>query len=152
MFERFTEDARRTLFFARAKTAQRYGDSITPEDLLGGILWATPKVIARLGPQATETLTPAETAGDFMSRIDHDQTLSAHTAKEIPFSVATRLALQRGGEEADDLGHNAIRPEHLLLGLLRDESTEAWRTLQQAGVTLRELRRMLAEERGEQNP
>jgi hypothetical protein len=35
MFERFTEDARRTLFFARAKTAQRGGDSITPEDLLG---------------------------------------------------------------------------------------------------------------------
>ncbi len=151
MFERFTEDARRTLFFARAKTAQRGGDSITPEDLLGGIVWATPNVLARLGPQATETLAPTETADHFMSRIDHDESLNAHTRKEIPFSPATRLALQRAGEEADDLGHNAIRPEHLLLGLLRDESSDVWRTLQQAGVTLRELRRMLAEEPGGQH-
>jgi ATP-dependent Clp protease ATP-binding subunit ClpA len=150
MFERFTDDARRTLFFARAKTTQRSGDSITPEDLLGAIVWGTPDVIARLAPQAIETLTPAETADEFMSRLAHDETLNARTRKEIPFSKATRLVLQRAVEEADALGHNAIRPEHLLLGLLRDESTAAWRTLQDARVTLRELRRRLAEEPREQ--
>ncbi|MFL5640097.1 MAG: Clp protease N-terminal domain-containing protein [Gemmatimonadaceae bacterium] len=151
MFERFTEDARRALFFAREKTVQRNGDSITPEDLLGGIVWATPNVIPRLGAKAKETMTPTEKADDFMSRLSHDKTLNAHTRREVPFCQATRLALQAAAEEADELGHNAIRPEHLLLGLLRDESTQASHTLREAGVTLRELRRMLADEPGEQD-
>ena len=33
MFERFTEEARTALFFARARTADRDGDAITSEDI-----------------------------------------------------------------------------------------------------------------------
>jgi hypothetical protein len=39
-----------------------------------------------------------------------------------------------------------VRPEHLLIGLLREEGTEVWRTLNEAGVTLREVRRVLSYE------
>lgn len=86
MFERFSEDARRALFFARANTTQRLGDSITPEDLLGGIVWASPHLLARFGAQPTDTLTPSETAEDFMSRLAEDRgALQAHSSKEIRF-------------------------------------------------------------------
>lgn len=146
MFERFTEDARRALFFARAETAQRQGDSITPEDLLAGILWALPNAIGYLGSDSSTTITRMERADDFFSRVAEDQAWNAHASKEIRFSEAAKLVLMRAGEEADALRHKPIRPEHLILGVLRDETSEASRTLNRAGVTLRQARRILAEE------
>jgi ATP-dependent Clp protease ATP-binding subunit ClpC len=150
MFERYSEDARRALFFARANTTQRRGDSITPEDLLGGIIWASPHLLARFGAQPTNTVTPNETAEDFMSRLDEDPSTLAHSKKEIRFLATTQLALERAAEEADELRHKTIGPEHLLLGILREEKSQAWRTLDEAGVTLREVRRIMAQKPGEQ--
>ena len=148
MFERFTQDARRALFFARSKTVERQGDSITPEDLLGGIVWASPNLLAQFDAQPTKRLTPSETGEEFILRVGADRgALAAHARKEIPFSGATKLALQCAAEEADALRHLAVRPEHLLLGLLRNENSEAWRVLDEVGVTLREVRRILAQER-----
>ncbi len=67
-------------------------------------------------------------------------------AREIPFSSSVKLALERSVQEADDLRHKFIRPEHLLLGLLREEDTGEWRTLQKVDVTLREVRRVMSAE------
>jgi hypothetical protein len=58
-----------------------------------------------------------------------------------------RAVLERAVEEAGALG--AIRPEHLVLGFLREESTKAWATLHSAGVRLRDVRRVLNDERGQ---
>jgi ATP-dependent Clp protease ATP-binding subunit ClpA len=150
MFERFTEPARRALFFARAKTSQRRGDSITPEDLLGGILWVVPDVIVRLSSGPATMVAPMEAADDYM-RLTEDDGWVAHSSKEIPFSDAIKLVLIRSCEEADALGHEPVRPEHLILGLLREEGSEAWGTLRRAGVTLREARRILGEEPRDQS-
>jgi ATP-dependent Clp protease ATP-binding subunit ClpA len=64
-----------------------------------------------------------------------------NTAREIPFSSAVKRVLQFGADEADALRHTDIRPPHLLLGLLREEGAEAWRTLTEAGVRLADVRR-----------
>lgn len=141
MFERFTEEATRALFFGRVQTADRDGDEITSEDLLGGILMGAPGAVAQLAP----TLLPAappEATEEFMQRGERWRML---TARQVPFSPDARLALERATQEADDLRHHDVRPEHLLLGILRDERTEAWRTLNESGVTLREMRRILGE-------
>lgn len=45
MFERYTESARRALFFARYEVAQVGGLTILPEHLLLGILRAEPQAI-----------------------------------------------------------------------------------------------------------
>ena len=144
MFERFTEEAARALFFARAKTADRDGDAITSEDLLDGILMVAPEVVARFAPASASALTPPETIEEFMQRPD-EAAWRMRAGKEIRFSEGARLALERATQEADDLRHHDVRPEHLLLGILRDERTEAWRTLNESGVTLREMRRILGE-------
>jgi len=57
-----------------------------------------------------------------------------------------KLTLERSFQEANDLRHKFIRPEHLLLGLLREEDTDEWRTLQKVGITLREVRRVMSGE------
>ena len=150
MFERYSEDARRALFFARARTQQRNGDSITPEDLLDGIVWASPHVIARVAPKLAEAKASSETAEDLVSRLLREAAL-LDVSKEIPFSDPTKLALGRGCEEADVFEHKTIGAKHLLLGLLRDEDSQASRTLREADVTLRELRRIVSEEPTEQS-
>lgn len=143
MFDRFTDDARRSLFFARANTSERDGDEISTEDLLGGLLLAAPDAVVRFA----SSLAPSETGEEFFDRVEHDSPeWMAKTSREIPLSAGTNKAFERAVQEAEALAHKFIRPEHLLLGLLRDEGTEAWRILHAAGVTLREVRRILGEE------
>ena len=145
VFERFTDDARRALFFALAYAVERGGNTISSEDLLDGIVTAVPSVAARLAPGRTDDMTPREAEEDLMFRLQNDDNSSARPMNEIPFSLTAKLALERAVEEANELRHTTVRAEHLLLGLLRDEDTQAWRTLHQAGVSLRDVRRILKE-------
>lgn len=55
-----------------------------------------------------------------------------------------RLVFHFGREEAEALGHTAIDPEHLLLGLLREGGTASG-LLTDIGVTLDEARSVTAE-------
>ena len=146
MFERFTDEARRALFYARARTAERDGDAITNEDLLDGLLLAAPDAITRFA--AADALLPRETAEEFIERAERGDTWGRHARKEIPFSPSAKLVLDRALQEANDLGHADLRPEHLLVGLLPDEGSEAWRMLHEAGVRLTAVRRALAEGTG----
>ena len=141
MFERFTEEARRSLFFSRAKTAERLGDAISVEDLLDGIALGGPKAIEMLG-DAASAFRSAESGEQFWVRMElnRNTTWGEHARKEIPFSEATKRVLQFAASEADFLLHEAIGPEHLLLGIMREEGTDASRRLREAGVRLGELR------------
>ena len=141
MFERFTEEARRSLFFSRAKTAERLGDAISVEDLLDGIALGGPKAIELLGDIAS-AFRSAESGEQFSVRteLNRNTTWGEHARREIPFSEATKRVLQFATFEADFLLHEAIGPEHLLLGVMREEGTEASRRLREAGVRLGDLR------------
>ena len=62
------------------------------------------------------------------------------TSVEIPFNDQTKRVLQFAAEEADRLTHSYIGTEHLLLGLLREESCPAAVTLTTHGLHLAEVR------------
>jgi ATP-dependent Clp protease ATP-binding subunit ClpC len=143
MFERFTEEACRSLFFSRAKTVERLGDEISVEDLMDGIALGGPQAIELLG-DASFAFRSGESGEQFWGRMS-TPTWGEHARKEIPFSVATKRVLQFATSEADSLLHEAIGPEHLLLGVMREEGTEASRRLREAGVRLGELRSLVEE-------
>ena len=152
MFGRFTQEARQTLYFARANASERMGDAIDIEDILQGIIAAAPDAVRRfashpsfMSPTSEGQLRPGETPEQWHQRVE-DTAWFRDGSRELPFSTRVKAALEHAAGEADELRHKAIRPEHLLMGLLRDEGTEAWQTLNEAGVTLRELRQVLAEE------
>ena len=155
MFERFTEEASRALFFARLHTSVRLGATIDAGDLLQGVLVVGFPAVARFESEpgaVTALVTP-----EFRRRDDEDreawarrilrQDLGGDTAREIPFAGEAKAVLETAMAEADALDHTAIRPEHLLLGILRQEGSSAWQALMDAGVTLRGVREALA--RGE---
>lgn len=62
---------------------------------------------------------------------------------EIPFSSETKRALICASEEADGLHHADIRPEHLLLGLLREDGTIAASILAEHTLTAGNVREAL---------
>jgi ATP-dependent Clp protease ATP-binding subunit ClpA len=147
MFERFTYLARQSLFCALYRAEERNGDAISTEDLLGGLMMAAPNLL-RFASQDAELLRPAVTREQLLARMRDELVAGGNTLRmrEIPFSSSLKLTFERSVQEADDLRHKFIRPEHLLLGLLREEDTEEWRTLQKLGITLREVRRVMSGE------
>jgi ATP-dependent Clp protease ATP-binding subunit ClpC len=141
MFDRFTDDARKALFFARFAAWARQSEQMEVEDLVAGIMRAAPSAVVRFASDDS-ALPP----GRFTRRMGQRATVGPALSVAMPFSAQFKLTLERSVAEADALGHHAIRPEHLVLGLLRDEDTNAWATLHRAGVSLREVRRVLKEE------
>lgn len=116
---------------------------IEVEDVLLGVLITKPSAIADFASPGSDvsSLAKGDTPEAMLARLISNRALGA---VEIPFSSLTKRAFERAGQEADALGHTVIRPEHLVLGILRDETTPAWKTLHEAGVSLREMRRRLA--------
>jgi enamine deaminase RidA (YjgF/YER057c/UK114 family) len=132
MFERFTENARRALFFGRYEAAQRGSISIGTEHLLLGLLREADTVTNLIFARSRLSLEMVrkEIASRTVLREKFGMSV------EIPFSADTKRALQYAAEEADRLLHDDIGTEHLLLGLLREERSVAAAVLIEKGMRL----------------
>ena len=115
MFERYTEGARRVLFFARYEASQLGSASIEAEHLLLGLL--------RDGATGVAARTFRHAGLDY-DRIRAEVSKAAEglpkvaTTVEMPLSRGCRAVLERAAEEADGLKHPHVGVDHLLLGLL----------------------------------
>jgi ATP-dependent Clp protease ATP-binding subunit ClpA len=118
-------------------------------DVLLGVLLVKPAAVLDFAARGftAESVTNGDTVEDMLARLDQDTVLDDATSVEMPFETSVKQALQRAVEEADALNHATIRPEHLILGILREESTPVWSTLREAGVSLWEMRRRLTTDR-----
>ena len=136
MFERFTEAARRALFFARYEASQLGSPTIESEHMLLGIAREPRGVIASLltssGTSLKAVRDEVEAGRKFRERLS--------TSVEIPFSAEVKRALELTATEADGLTHGAIAPEHMLLGLLRVDGSVAERILTRNGLRLNAVR------------
>ena len=141
MFERYTEKARRVIFFARYEASQLGQPFIETEHLLLGIL------------REDKALT-----GRFVCKIEAIETVRnqivAHTnirekvstSVDLPLSNESKRVLAYAAEEAQRLGHKHIGTEHLLLGLMREKGSFAAQLLKERGLTIEGVRNQLAAE------
>src|ERR671927_140866 len=136
MFERYTERARRVLFFARYEASQLGSISIETEHLLLGLIregkGLTSRIFARSHLSLENIRKEIEGRTVFREKVS--------TSVEIPFSAETKRVLQFAAEEADRLLHNYIGTEHLLLGILREERSVAATILMEKGMRLNTVR------------
>ena len=136
MFERYTERARRVLFFARYEASQLGSISIETEHLLLGLIregkGLTSRIFARSHLSLEGIRKEIEGRTVFREKVS--------TSVEIPFSAETKRVLQYAAEEADRLLHNYIGTEHLLLGILREERSVAATILMEKGMRLASVR------------
>ena len=139
MFERYTEKARRVIFFARYEASQYGSHSIESEHLLLGLLREDRALAANF---LAEKLGERSVRDEIESQITRGERLS--TSIEMPLSEECRRTLQNAAREAERLNHQQISTEHLLLGLLLVEECLAARTLRGRGVTLERTREEMA--------
>jgi ATP-dependent Clp protease ATP-binding subunit ClpC len=136
MFERYTERARRVLFFARYEATQLGSTSIETEHLLLGLIregkGLTSRIFARSHLSLESIRKEIEGRTVFKEKVS--------TSVEIPFSAETKRVLQFAAEEADRLLHTYIGTEHLLLGILREERSVAASILYEKGMRLASVR------------
>ena len=136
MFERYTERARRVLFFARYEASQLGSISIETEHLLLGLIregkGLTSRIFARSNLSLEHIRKQIEGRTVFREKVS--------TSVEIPFSGESKRLLQFAAEEADRLLHNYIGTEHLLLGILREERSVAASILMEKGMRLNSVR------------
>jgi hypothetical protein len=139
MFERFTEKARRVIFFARYEASAFGSPSIETEHLLLGFLREY-KGISRLRlPNVDNDSIRKEIAAATLVR----ERIPASV--DLPLSDESKDVLKYAAEEADRLNHRHIGTEHLLLGLLRDKRHFAAQLLGQRGAELEKVRAQMGE-------
>jgi Protein of unknown function (DUF1572)/Clp amino terminal domain, pathogenicity island component len=139
MFERYTEKARRVIFFARYEASNFGSPYIETEHLLLGLLREDKALTNRF-------LRSHGSVESIRKQIDEHTTIREKvlTSVDLPLSNECKRVLAYAAEEAERLAHRHIGTEHLLLGLLREEKCFAAEILQ-------ELQRMAHEnaQRGE---
>ena len=145
MFERYNEAARRALFFARFESSQLGALAIAPEHLLLGILREPGPIVEGLLSSSAATIDTIR--AEITSRIRPNEAVG--TGVEMPFSGPTKYALGYGAEEADQLQHELIGPEHLLLGLIREGESAAAAVLLDVPLPLERARQVVARLRKE---
>jgi Clp amino terminal domain, pathogenicity island component len=135
VFERYTEKARRAIFFARYEASQYGHAQIEPEHLLLGLLREHRELGRRLllSPGSVEAVR-----AEIAKRSVPSEKIP--TSVDLPLSEDCKQVLQNAVEEADRLSHKEIGCEHLLIGLLREEKCFAAEVLLRFGVSLDQLR------------
>ena len=141
MFERYTERAKRAIYFARHEASQIGGDSIEPEHLLLGLLRELPaEVSSRLHISIERVRSEVQSHALLRDGVS--------TSVGIPLSAESKRVLQYARDEADRLSHENIGTEHLLLGVLRESGSAAAGILARQGVRAPAVREAITLERG----
>jgi hypothetical protein len=140
MFERYTEKARRTIFFARYEASQFGASYIETEHLLLG-LFREDKALAR---QFIGSFDKLEAIRDVIAKAAKPGE-KVSTSVDMPLSQESQRVLAYAAEEAERMKHEHTKDEHLgtphlLLGLLREEKSFAAQLLREQGLTLERVR------------
>jgi ATP-dependent Clp protease ATP-binding subunit ClpC len=146
MFERYTEKARRVIFFARYEALQYGSRFIAPEHILLGLMREDKSIPARFFPRQCSIDTIRR---EVESRIVPRERMPQST--EIRLSPETKRVLAYANEESQRLHSKVINTEHLLLGILHEENSIAAEVLYQQGVRLQNVRAIIMRNTNYQN-
>ena len=136
MWQRFTERARRVVFFAQEEAGRLGENYVSTEHLLLGLVRENDSVAARILDRMGVSLSRVKSEierqvsrGD--GRLGQDMQLTPRAKRVIDLAY----------DEARQLNNNYIGTEHLLLGLIREGEGLAGRVLAKLGVDLERTRR-----------
>ena len=140
MFERYTEKARRVIFFARYEASQYGSPSIETEHLLLGLI--------REDKSLTNRFLRFSSSIDSIKKNIEERTVireKVSTSIDLPLSTECKRILTFSADEAERLRHRHIGTEHLLLGILREKKCLAAEILYERGLELDAVRDELSQ-------
>jgi ketosteroid isomerase-like protein len=139
MFQRFTEKARRVIFYARYEAGQYGSSRIESEHLLLGLLREDKGLLWHF--------MDAEGGGiDIRAKIEKrvGRSNCFPTSVEVPLAEDCKKILTLAVDESDMMGHPHVGTEHLLLGMLLVESSLAAQILTETGIKPGPVRQQLS--------
>jgi ATP-dependent Clp protease ATP-binding subunit ClpC len=140
MFERFTQRARRVVVLAQEEARLLNHNYIGTEHILLGLIregeGVAAKALESLGISLDGVRQQVETIIG-----PGQQAPSGH----IPFTPRAKKVLELSLREAQQLGHNYIGTEHILLGLIREGSGVAAQVLVKLGADLNRARQQVVQ-------
>ena len=140
MFERYTERSRRVIFFARYEALQYGSPVIAPEHLLLGLLREDKSISSKFFP-FRPGLTSEKIRGEVEERIAMRDRIPQ--SAELHLSQTTKKVLFYANEESRSMKARSIGPEHILLGLVREETSLAAEILFKNGVRPQDIREVI---------
>jgi ATP-dependent Clp protease ATP-binding subunit ClpA len=143
MFERYTEKARRVIFFARYEASNYGSPFITNEHILLGLLREEKKIFEMLFSDYEKAARLEDQVRAQQEKIAPKKKIP--TSVDLPLDNPAKRTLAYAAEEAERLNDRHIGAEHLLLGLLR-ESSPASEILTANGIGLDNTREKLRAE------
>jgi len=145
MFERYTERSRRVIFFARYEALQYGSPVIASEHILLGLMREDKGLASRFFPGrrgVTVDSVRKEVEDRIVPRDRIPQSAELHLAPE------TKRILFYASEESRHLKSRHIGPEHLLLGMAREENSVAAEILFRMGMRPQDIRDELGRQHG----
>lgn len=141
MFEKFTQEARLVIVGAQEQARALDHPWIGTEHLLLGVAELPPTAGARRVLEAAGC--PADVLRDAVEQIVDRGEKRAGAAGHVPFTTRCKRVLELALRESTLARSTDIHPEHLLLGILDEETSTGARTLAGRGVDVAELRSAL---------
>ena len=137
MFERYTDRARRALFFARYEAGLAGSPAVEPEHLLLALIREGSGLSARIFERAR--ISPDDVRRAIESRTTRREGATS-SGEDLPLSASTNQVLEYAAQESGRLLHSYVGTEHLLLGVFREEQSLAASVLANRGLHIDRVR------------
>ena len=132
---RFTNRAVHAIEFAQYEAQELQQDYIGTEHILLGLLHEKEGIAAKaLGAVGLEFAAVRQQVENVLEQEEQ------YPSDNPYYTPLAKHAMEMSMREAQRLGHNYVGTEHILLGLLSDESSAGARVIESMGVDLEELR------------
>ena len=140
MFDKFTHDASRVIFFARYEAGEAGSSTIETEHLLMALFRPGSLKLA------SRFLKDVSQAGSIRSAAESRIVNRGPVprAVDLPLSKECKDILHHALNEATALNHPSVGPEHLLLGLLRESNSVGATILHEYGLDEEKIRKELS--------
>ena len=123
----FTKSAEKVFMYSQECAFNSGNELISSEHLLFGLLkyGYSSKVLKKLNLNEIE-----------LSSTIHDKSISNNVNKKVPLSYTenTKKIIELSCKEARRLGHGSVGTTHLLLGILKNENSKAFKILSIYGI------------------
>jgi ATP-dependent Clp protease ATP-binding subunit ClpC len=148
MFERYTEKARRVIFFARYEASAHGNPEIDTRCLLLGILREDRELMMRLAPPSAHGFFHLWTE---VEELFPPAKQKISTTIDLPLSHSGKRVLAMAAEEAGRRHSECIEPRHILWGLFQNGGPET-ACMKASGLTLEAVSRDLDQIAPETSP
>jgi ATP-dependent Clp protease ATP-binding subunit ClpC len=138
-FDRFTERAQKVLVLAQQEAIQFRHGYVGTEHLLLGLIRETDGVAAKALASCNVDLAAVR------DRIEQAMGYGNVSGSQVAMTPRTKKVLELAIEAAQQLGHNYVGTEHILLGLLAESEGVAAQVLVSLGADINQVRQRVIE-------